>query len=216
MQAVSGVFFTKIMAEKLLTPAEKDFLIRDFSTQNGIESAVLKAIIDVESLGSGFYPKDSPFEYKCKVRFEPDYFQKFSLSRPFFLPASVTVEAAKKDPKYTGRVAYEKALVQSPSSAIKATSFGIGQIMGFNYELVGYNSLTDFSIAMEESEYNQLEAMIKFIVNNKSLLVAAQQRDFEMIAKFYNGRDYKQRNYDVKLMQAYEAAVNNTSALNLA
>ena len=175
------------------------------ANENDIETPVLKAIVEVESCGAGFYPLESEFAGKCKVRFEADYFQKFAGTRPFFLPPSLTVEAAKNDPKYNGRMAYEQAILQSPASAIKATSFGLGQIMGFNYERAGYSSLIDFSNAMEACEGNQLRAFVNFITSNPALLVAAQQRDFVTIARLYNGINYLTRGYDKKLLSAYQA-----------
>jgi hypothetical protein len=190
---------------KFLTPAEKDFLIVELAKENNIEPAVLSAIVEVESSGSGFYGPESEFAGKCKVRFEPDYFQKFAVTRPFFLPPSVTTEAAKAEPRFTGRLAYEQAILQLPASAIKATSFGLGQIMGFNFQKAGYASLMDFSQDMEESEYKQLIAFVRFIVSDQALLVAAQQRDFETVARFYNGANYAARSYDKKLESAYQA-----------
>lgn len=189
---------------KFLTPAEKDCLTVEFAKKNNIEPAVLRAIVEVESSGQGFYGANTEFADKCKVRFEPDYFQKFASARPFFLPASFTVESAKLDPRFTGRLAYEKAILQSPSSAIKATSFGLGQIMGFNYQRAGYSSLLEFSHKMEESEFNQLEAFLKFIVSSTPLLCAAQQRDFNLIAEFYNGKNYASKGYHLKLKEAYQ------------
>lgn len=190
---------------KFLAPIERDFLLTELANQNDIEAPVLKAIVEVESCGAGFYPLDSEYAGKCKVRFEADYFQKFASTRPFFLPPSLTVEASKNDSKYNGRMAYEQAILQSPSSAIKATSFGIGQVMGFNYERAGYTSLIEFSNAMEESEANQLRAFVKFVISNPALLVAAQQRDFVTIARLYNGANYLLRGYDKKLISAYQA-----------
>ncbi len=188
---------------KFLTPAEKDFLITELAKENNLEPALLRAIVDVESCASGFYSEDNEFAGKCKVRFEPDYFQRFASTRPFFLPPSITIEAAKNEPRFTGRLAYEQAILQSPASAIKATSFGLGQIMGFNFERAGYSSLIEFSQDMEESEYKQLVALVKFIVSDQALLVAAQQRDFTNIAKLYNGKNYASRSYDEKLQVAY-------------
>lgn len=190
---------------KLLTPAEKDFLITELAKENKIEPAVLRAIIDVESAGSGFYDQNSEFYDRCKVRFEPDYFQKFAATRPYFLPASITVEAAKANSQFTGRLAYEQAILQSPASAIKATSFGLGQIMGFNHEKAGYNSLLEFSQDMEESEYKQLVAFVKFLTSSKELLQATQTKNFLNIALLYNGKNYALRQYDQKLESAYRA-----------
>ncbi len=192
------------MVNKLLTPAEKDFLITELANERKIEPALLRAIVDIESSSQGFYSKDSEFSNKCKVRFEPDFFQRFASTRPFFLPASITIEAAKKESRFTGRMAYEQAILQSPSSAIKATSFGLGQILGMNYKIVGFNSLIEFSNAMEDSEYKQLETLVRFISSNKSLLIAAREKNFVEIARLYNGPNYLSRNYDRKLADAYK------------
>lgn len=190
---------------QLLTPAEKDFLITEKAHEQNIEPAVLKAIIDVESSGSGFYGLGNPHEGKCKVRFEPDYFAKFTGLHPFFLPRSLDLQEAKKIPEFTGRLAYEKALLHSPASAIKSTSFGLGQIMGFNFSKAGYSSLIEFKDSMEESEYKQLEALISFIVSDEALLKASQDKDFASIARIYNGAHYAERAYDKKLISAYQA-----------
>ncbi|MDX1919652.1 MAG: N-acetylmuramidase domain-containing protein [Candidatus Caenarcaniphilales bacterium] len=203
MKKLQSVFFKSV--NQLLTPAEKDFLITEKAHEKNIEPAVLKAIVEVESSGSGFYSEGHPQAGKCKVRFEPDYFAKFTGVNPFFIPKSLSLVEAKKVPEYTGRLAYEKALMHSPASAIKATSFGLGQIMGFNYLRVGYNSLIEFKDAMEEGEYKQLEALIEFIVSDQSLLKAAQEKDFISVARLYNGAHYAERAYDKKLVSAYQA-----------
>ena len=192
------------LVNKLLTPAEKDFLITELAHERKLEPALLRAIVDIESSGQGFYSKDHEFSNKCKVRFEPDFFQRFASTRPFFLPASISIESAKKDSRFTGRKAYEQAILQSPSSAIKATSFGLGQILGMNYKIVGFNSLIEFSNAMENSEYQQLEALVRFISSNTSLLIAAREINFVEIARLYNGPNYLSRGYDRKLADAYK------------
>ncbi|MDJ0626567.1 MAG: N-acetylmuramidase domain-containing protein [Candidatus Caenarcaniphilales bacterium] len=194
---------------KFLTQAEKDFLITEQAQENNIERAILRAIIDVESSGNGFYKKGESFEGKCKVRFEPDYFEKFSGARPFFIPGSISTKEAKSYSEYTDRNAYEQALIQSPSSTILASSFGLGQIMGFNYQGVGFNSLYEFSRAMESSEYDQLLAMIKFITSNQELAKAAKNKDFAKVASLYNGKTYKEVSYDKKLESAYNALSRN-------
>jgi hypothetical protein len=198
--------------DKLLTPAERDFLISDKAREFAIEPAVLKAIVEVESSGKGFYNdlKDIHSFGKCKVRFEPDYFVKFTGKVPFFIPKSISVLQAKKMPEFTGRHAYEKALLHSPASAIKSTSFGLGQIMGFNHQRAGYTSLVEFSEAMENSEYEQLNSLINFVVTDAKLLNAAQRKDFVQVARIYNGANYAERAYDKKLISAYQALSRKT------
>jgi hypothetical protein len=195
----------------LLTPAEKDFLVTSKANEYQIEPAVLKAIIDVESSGAGFYAAGQPFAGKCKVRFEPDFFVKYSGKTPYFIPKSISVLEAKKLPEFTGRAAYEKAFMHSPASAIQATSFGLGQIMGFNFAKAGYNSLLEFKNAMEECEFEQLNALINFIASDARLLLAAQNKDFVSVARIYNGANYAERAYDKKLISAYQGLSRKTT-----
>lgn len=199
--------------QKHLSHAERNHVVERFSLKYNIQPAVMKAIIEVESSSSGFYSKKEEFTGKCRVRFEPDWFVKFASSRPYFLPASISPETAKRNSQFTNRHAFERALIQSPQAAIKATSFGLGQIMGFNYQKAGYSDVLDFVHDMEESEYFQLEAMMQFIVSNRALLVAIQQNEFELIAKLYNGKNYIQGNYHNKLKDAYNRILDTEEVI---
>ena len=178
---------------KQLTPAEKETLIRDQAKELGLDAIVLTAIIETESSGKGFYGEGSKYSNKCLVRFEPDYFEKFAGEKAFFIPLSVSSQEAKGNKEFTGREAYEKALIQSPGSAIKATSFGLGQIMGFNYERVGFLTLRGFADTMEVNEYEQILALINFITADKLLVEAIRNKNFDVIAGLYNGE--KQATY---------------------
>ncbi|MDX1919034.1 MAG: N-acetylmuramidase domain-containing protein [Candidatus Caenarcaniphilales bacterium] len=188
---------------KLLTPAEKDLLCQDFAHQYRIEPALLRSIVEVESRASGFYPAGHEFAGKCLVRFEADWFQRYAGAKPAFLPSSVSVQEAKTNPKYNGRAAYEKALSQNRDAAIQGTSFGLGQVMGLNFQGVGYASPSTFATAMETSEYDQLAAMVRFVAADSVLMEAARKLDFETIARRYNGPNYAKHNYHIKIRDAY-------------
>lgn len=88
--------------------------------------------------------------------------------------------------------------------AMLSTSWGIGQIMGFNYRLCGYDSLQSFVEKMHNSEYYQLQAMCNFIANNKNMYDALCKEDWAKFAKLYNGPGYTQNKYDKKLEKAYK------------
>ena len=97
---------------------------------------------------------------------------------------------------------YLKAAEIDEECAMLATSWGMGQCMGFNYKACGYNSVKAFVNAMYESERNQLLAMCNFIKSNQKMYKALQNKDFKTFASIYNGPgqvDY----YGSKLEQAY-------------
>ncbi|MDO4450281.1 MAG: N-acetylmuramidase domain-containing protein [Moraxella sp.] len=88
---------------------------------------------------------------------------------------------------------------------LKACSWGLGQIMGFNHKLVGFDSLQTFINAMYDSEKAQLQAMINFL-KSAGLKKAMKNKNWRAIARRYNGVDYEKFDYHNKLARAYERA----------
>ena len=60
------------------------------------------------------------------------------------------------------------------SAALASTSWGIGQIMGFNYAAAGYSSVEEMVAQLCLNEDNQLQAMARFITS--AGLASALQR----------------------------------------
>jgi hypothetical protein len=79
--------------------------------------------------------------------------------------------------------------------AFQSTSFGSGQIMGFNASVVGYSSAEEMFNAFTQSKEIQDLAMLDFLINRKgkdkktglTLAQAVKRGDFEVVAKLYNG-----------------------------
>lgn len=87
-------------------------------------------------------------------------------------------------------------------AADRSTSWGLGQLMGFNHKAAGFDDLQDFVAAMHESEGAQLLAMARFIVNG-GMAGHLRRRDWKGFAKRYNGPGYARNRYDEKLARAY-------------
>lgn len=96
----------------------------------------------------------------------------------------------------------DKAMKINKIATLKSTSWGMFQIMGFNYKLCGCKSINEFIIRMMCSEKEQLDMFIQFIINNK-LDKYLRSCDWAGFAKKYNGPGYAQNEYDTKLEQAY-------------
>lgn len=104
---------------------------------------------------------------------------------------------------------YNKACEIDKKLAMLSTSFGMFQIMGFNFEVVGYSTVEDFVQAMYDSVENQIDAFCKFVVVNK-LQNVINEKNYAKFAHQYNGPNYKMNNYDKKLQKNYktvEAAI---------
>ena len=90
-----------------------------------------------------------------------------------------------------------------PECGMKAASWGLFQIMGFNYAAAGHSDIHSFVDAVKKSEGEQLLAFARFVTSDKVMLSALQAKDWAAFAERYNGRAYKKNNYDAKLANAY-------------
>ena len=192
--------------QKFITENDFDELAQKFN----IEKAALKAIFTVEAGGKSGFLKEDP---NIPVTLEEGHiFYKYIQNKH-----KNAAEIAKKYPDIcykswtkqyykTGLNEYKrylKAAEIDEECAMLATSWGMGQCMGFNYKACGYNSVQEFVKAMYESERNQLLAMCNFIKSNNKMYKALQNKDFKTFASIYNGSG-QVNYYGSKLEQAYE------------
>lgn len=185
-------------------------MIKDLANRLGIEPALLKAVQIVEATGrDGFLSDGRPqilfeghimykefhkkfpdrdLDYLCK-RFSMVFYPKWDKSKYFGgLGEYKRLELAKEIDE---------------ECALKATSWGMFQIMGFNHNLCGCKDVFDFVHKMSESHEKQLELMYYFM-NNSGCLKELKKKDWAGFAKKYNGPGYAQNTYDQKLRNAYE------------
>ena len=85
--------------------------------------------------------------------------------------------------------------------AALGTSFGAGQVMGFNYWKLGYGCATEMANAFRRSERLQIIGMFDCIKNNpfSQMMVDSlnsENRDYSMFVEKYNGAvyEYKDKN----------------------
>ena len=188
---------------------ESDFT--ELSQKFNIEVAALKAIFKVETGGKSGFLKEDP---NIPVTLEEGHiFYKYLQNKH-----KNAAEIAQKYPdicykswtkKYykTGLNEYKrylKAAEIDEECAMMATSWGMGQCMGFNYKACGYDSVKEFVKAMYECERKQLEAMCNFIKSNQKMYKALQNKDFNTFALIYNGPGQVEY-YGSKLKQAYQS-----------
>ena len=102
------------------------------------------------------------------------------------------LRALKPPLRSTARPAYESA------------SWGLGQVMGFHWKALGYDSVYDFVALMRRSEDDQLEAMARYI-ERFGLVEPLRRADWPEFARRYNGKNYKENNYDKRLQDAHHA-----------
>ena len=86
--------------------------------------------------------------------------------------------------------------------ALSSASWGMFQVMGFNYRAAGYTSVGDFVADMCVSPAQHLKAFLNICKNNRwDRFLAA--KDWAGFASHYNGSKYKENHYDTNLEAAY-------------
>ncbi len=77
--------------------------------------------------------------------------------------------------------------ISNQETAYRSMSIGMGQIMGFNHNNAGFATAVDMFDAFNRSERAQMDGILNFINANPRLLRAVQNRNFNNIARYYNG-----------------------------
>lgn len=177
--------------------------IAEVAAAIGIDARVMQAVIEVECEGSGFLPSG-----RCKILFEAHWFgyytnDAYSDSHPNISSRTWNRALYKGGDLEWGRL--EQAAALDKEAAYQSASWGLGQVMGFHWEKLGYKSVLEFADRMQRSEGEQLLAMAKFIQADDRLMRALKARDWEGFAFAYNGEGYKANQYDTKLAAAYAA-----------
>lgn len=171
----------------------------------GVEEAALRAVLAVESAGSGFDKAGRP-----KALFERHHFFKHLKTKPVELDQAVAMGLAypkwgeKPYPKGSDAVYAEIAAAYDidADAALLSTSWGLGQVMGSNFRMVGCASVDQMVKQAMDAEVSQLRHMAGFI-KTSGLLPKMQALDWAGFAKGYNGPGYAKNQYDVKLAAAY-------------
>ena len=173
------------------------------ATRLGCEAAAIQAVIDVESSGAGFLLDGRP-----KVLFESHVFSRltggiYDRSHPMLStqkPMRTLYSMEQYDRLYG-------ALQLDAGSAVQSASWGLMQIMGFNWKACGEKSLHGFLLAMHHNEDAHLALFAEFVAE-RGLHHDLQRKNWAAFARGYNGPGYAANDYDSKLARAYARHAN--------
>lgn len=181
--------------------------IKELGYKYHIPYAVLKAVIEVECKGSGFNSDGTPVILYERHKFyeglrainwitkSKEWYQKYpDLCNP---KSGGYGKYSEQHGKLT------RAATLNREVALESCSWGMGQVMGYHWRKLGYESLQTFINAMYKSEYEQVNALCLYIVKF-GLIKYIDDLNWAGFAKAYNGVAYKKNNYDVKLRDAYK------------
>lgn len=174
----------------------------DQAKRGGLKPSNLLAFIEVETGGRGF----DPITNKILIQFEPLWMKRLAPYTPSGLWSVNKVDVQSKE-----WIAFNDAFKKDKEGAMKATSIGLGQIMGFHYAKLGFKTVGEMWEYSKESLSNQIELIVRFILLNKTLLKAINEEDWDTVASIYNGKEYEKmakkwgrEPYDISLKNANE------------
>ena len=168
----------------------------------GCDEAAVRAVMKVEARSSGFGADGRPI-----ILTEPHIlYRELGRVDPGMRTKAVRLKLAASR---WGAIPYprtqasrykwlEQAMALHPAAALRSCSWGLGQVMGFNHGLAGFDTVTEFVEAMKRSEGDQLMAMVGFIINAR-LDDELRRNDWAGFARGYNGPGYRKNAYDTRM-----------------
>lgn len=192
------------------------------ATKLGCTTSQIKAVWEVECSGTGWFTDirgdilalDGPGGFidgtaLPKILFEAHHFARLTRGKYNKTHPNLSSPSWNRKLYVGGQGEWERlwrAMQLDRGAALCSASVGAPQIMGFNYELAGFETVEAFWDAMRESEAKQLMAFVNFIINSK---LADELRACTTVwdtcrgfAKGYNGDGYAANEYHIKIARA--------------
>lgn len=168
----------------------------------GAERAAVQAIVEVESApGGGFDENGRP-----KILFERHLFSRFTERRFDTSHPNVSQPTWSRDGYPAAGEARWAQLAQAyaldAEAALRATSWGLFQMLGSNFQAAGYPDVRAFVRDVSRSHASQLTAWTRWVMAS-GMGDEIQRRDWAGFARAYNGPNYAAQRYDQRMAEAY-------------
>ncbi|MCP4935534.1 MAG: N-acetylmuramidase family protein [bacterium] len=173
---------------------EDDFPV--IAAENNMPEYLLRAVVEIEASGKGSHSSGA-----LVARYEPHKAWKYAgLKRNELARENLAYANWKRGyPKGSPYPLIDQCVeIAGQEVAALATSWGLGQVMGFNHLAAGFDSAVDLVRNFARSEANQLRGMMNFI-RAANLFDALLREDWQTFAEGYNGDQQAKHNYAGRL-----------------
>jgi hypothetical protein len=177
-------------------------IIKEVAREFDFDWRLAAAFIEVESGSKGFDDKTG----KILIQFEPVWFRRKAPYAPSGEWSVNKVDIQRKEWE-----AFNSAFKINADAAMESTSIGLGQIMGFHFKRLNFNSVGAMWDDAKKGLHNQVQQLLMFIVTDRRLLAALKSRNWAMVATLYNGagymdiaRKYGREPYDESMKGAFK------------
>lgn len=160
-----------------------------------VPRANMLALMRQESASQGFVQHSDGY-FRPKIRLELHKLNSFTdgmfeAERPDLFKRRFNVNDSHASQEEQYRRLNEALLIIEGffgyEPALSACSWGLCQVMGFNYRLAGSGTIDRFVARMLESEREQMRAATMFIDAHPPTRIALANRDWQTFARHYNG-----------------------------
>lgn len=170
-----------------------------FASRLDVSSKQLQAVATVESAGGGYTKTGLP-----KQLFERHWFHRLTNGE-----WSPSIYSQSKRGGYSGSDTWERfrlALAKDPWAAFQSASWGKFQVMGFNWNDLGYPSPYAMVWTLAQSEADHYEMLARYIEFKKMRgamqALSTNPETCREFARKYNGSAYAENDYHKKLAEA--------------
>ncbi|MFD2236435.1 N-acetylmuramidase domain-containing protein [Aureimonas populi] len=189
----------------------KDVIEAALGTQDseGVAASVLLAVALVETNAMAFAPVGGRSE--PLIRFEGHYFDRLLPEAPRRIaraaglasPRAGTVRNPAGQPARWAML--ERAASIDAAAAYRATSWGLGQVMGEHWKRLGFASVHAMADLARQSAKGQFILVARFLKEGAlhRLLLSGDHKGF---ARRYNGPGFAANRYDAKIAEAHAKA----------
>lgn len=185
-------------------------LIEKVADYMGLESALLKAVKLVESGNKdGFLDSGRPqilFEGHIMYRLLKKKYGKSKADQWASEYPNIVHPTWDRNQYKGGEAEWDRlelAMSIDRNLALQSASWGMFQIMGFNYRQCGCSYIDLFVERVSASHESQLIMICQFMFNTKCLKYL-KEHNWREFAKRYNGTGYEKNNYHQKIENAYK------------
>ncbi len=186
--------------------SDVEIALRGLAPKFGLAFAHAAAVIDVESNGRPFEPNGMPTFLFERHQF---YARLPATQRAQAVSLGLANREWQRKTQYRdqrtpeGRASLLARAVKFGGAEIayRSSSWGLMQVMGFNYAAAGHASAVEMVEACKTVD-GQILAAFNFMQTNK-LILPIKRKQWAMFAEGYNGAGYRANQYDVKLAKAY-------------
>jgi hypothetical protein len=180
-----------------LTP----YAIAEAARAAGLDPALVAAVIEVETGGAGGLLEDD----RPRILFEAHVFSRLTAGRWNGTHPDISRRQWVRGLYLGGAAEYgrlERAMLLDSDAALKACSWGLFQIMGFNHEMLGFATVAEMVEDARRGEPAQVAHGLRFI-EAAGLKDMLRNHDWRAFARGYNGPAFEANAYHTKLEAAF-------------